>query len=372
MGQHQHGFGIRPSGDARGRDIDEQGRFARTGAAEHLPGLPPRTRRPVLGRGVQQRANVGAPVSRPGRHHIPANKSHRAIRSHHAGYCNRRDRHAGTPLRSTGSARDSGAGHNEPVSVLNVHRFGPTTGPVVLALHGVTGHGKRWEDLATRHLPDVRVLAPDLRGHGRSTSLPPWNFETIVTDLVELLAAEADGPVVVVAHSFGGACALHLAHRHPDLVRKLVLLDPAIALEPEWLNRIALSTLVSADYDSVEEARQDKLDSGWSDVEPRLLEAELTEHLMPTADGRFGWRMSLPAINSYWGQLARHWVLPPRELSTVLVQAMKVDPPFVTPEFRAALTEHMGASLTVLEWNCDHMVAQAYPAETGDLVRSVL
>ncbi|WP_280316099.1 alpha/beta fold hydrolase [Nocardia abscessus] len=258
------------------------------------------------------------------------------------------------------------------MSVLNVHRFGPTTGPVVLALHGVTGHGKRWEDLATRHLPDVRVLAPDLRGHGRSTSLPPWNFETIVDDLVDLVTTEADGPVVVVAHSFGGACALHLAHRHPDLVRKLVLLDPAIALEPEWLNEIALSTLVSADYDSVDHARLDKLDTGWGDVEPRLLDAELLEHLMPTADGRFGWRMSLPAINSYWGQLARHWVLPPADLPTVLVQAMKVHPPFVTPEFRAALTEHMGANLTVLEWNCDHMVAQAYPAETGELVRSVL
>lgn len=242
----------------------------------------------------------------------------------------------------------------------------------MLALHGVTGHGKRWEDLANRHLPDVRVLAPDLRGHGRSTPLPPWNFETVVADLIELLAAEADGPVVVVAHSFGGACALHLAHSHPELVRSLVLLDPAIALEPELLNEIALSTLVSADYDSTEEARQDKLGTGWGDVEPRLLEAELTEHLMPTADGRFGWRMSLPAITSYWGQLARHWVLPPADLPTVLVQAMKVDPPFVTPEFRAALTARMGESLAVHDWNCDHMVTQAHPAETAELVRSVL
>ncbi|MEU7628549.1 alpha/beta fold hydrolase [Nocardia sp. NPDC049220] len=258
------------------------------------------------------------------------------------------------------------------MSALNVHRFGPTTAPVVLALHGITGHGGRWADLATRQLPDLRVLAPDLRGHGGSTALPPWNFETIVADLVELLTAEADGPVVVLAHSFGGACALHLAHHHPELVRALVLLDPAIALAPEWLNEIALSTLVSADYDSVEQARQDKLDTGWGDVAPRLLEAELTEHLMSRTDGRFGWRVSLPAINSYWGQLARQWVLPPADLPTVLVQAMKVDPPFVTPEFRAALVAHLGPNSTVLEWNSDHMVAQAHPVETGELVRSVL
>ncbi|MFR9751259.1 alpha/beta fold hydrolase [Nocardia sp. 004] len=258
------------------------------------------------------------------------------------------------------------------MSALHVHRFGPATGPVVLALHGVTGHGKHWENLATRYLPEIRVLAPDLRGHGRSTGLPPWNFETIVTDLIELLAAETDEPVVVVAHSFGGTCALHLAHHHPELVRRLILLEPAVALDPEWLNEIALSALISADYDSIEEARSDKLETGWGDVKPHLLDAELAEHLMPTADGRFGWRMSLPAINSYWGQLARHWVLPPAELTTVLVQAMRVDPPYVTPEFRAALTEHLGANLTVLEWDCDHMVAQTYPDETGELVRSML
>lgn len=258
------------------------------------------------------------------------------------------------------------------VSPLYVYRFGPADGPKVLALHGVTGHGKRWEELATRHLPDVRIIAPDLRGHGRSTSLPPWNFETIVEDLAELLAAETDEPVVVVAHSFGGACALHLVHRHPHLVRELILLDSAIALEAERLMDIALSSLASPDYATVEHARRDKIATGWGEVEPRLLDAELTEHLMPTADGRVGWRISLPAVNSYWGQLARHYVLPPADLPTILVQAMKVVPPFVTPEFRAALTAHLGENLTMLEWDCDHMVAQARPAETAALIRSVL
>ncbi|MFD0363693.1 alpha/beta fold hydrolase [Nocardia sp. GCM10030253] len=260
----------------------------------------------------------------------------------------------------------------DSVSPLHVYRFGPANGPIVLALHGVTGHGKRWEAIATEHLPDVRIIAPDLRGHGRSTALPPWNFEAIVEDLAELLAAETDEPVVVVGHSFGGACALHLVDSHPHLARKLVLLDSAIALEPERLMDIAQSTLASPDYDNVAHARQDKVATGWSEVEPRLLEAELAEHLMPTADGRVGWRISLPAINSYWGQLARHFVLPPSDLPTVLVQAMKVVPPFVTPEFRAALIERLGDNLTQLEWDCDHMVAQIRPAETAALIRSVL
>jgi lipase len=56
----------------------------------------------------------------------------------------------------------------------------------------------------------------------------------------------------------------------------------------------------------------------------------------------------------------------------VLVQATKVVPSFVTPEFRTALIERLGANLTLLEWHCDHMVAQIRPAETAALIRSVL
>ncbi|MFC9894097.1 alpha/beta fold hydrolase [Nocardia sp. NPDC127579] len=258
------------------------------------------------------------------------------------------------------------------MSRLHVHRFGPTTGPVVLALHGLTGHGRRWAQLAEEYLGDVRVLAPDLRGHGRSTSVPPWDFETVVADLVELLAAETTAPVLVVGHSFGGATGLHLARRYPELVRGLVLLDPAIAIDPDLLFDIAERGITHPDYADVEDARQDKLASAWYEVESRLLEAELTEHLVPTATGRVGWRMSLPAITSYWGQLAREYVLPPAEVPTVLVQAMKVQPPFVTPAFRAALTAHLGPHLTVHEFDCDHMVPQARPAETAALIRAAL
>ncbi|MFI6211567.1 alpha/beta fold hydrolase [Nocardia brasiliensis] len=258
------------------------------------------------------------------------------------------------------------------MSALHTYRFGPATGPVVLALHGVTGHGKRWADLAANHLPEVRIIAPDLRGHGRSSTRPPWTFEAVADDLAELLTAAGGQPVTVVGHSFGGASALYLAHRHPELVRQLVLLDPAIGLAPEFVGDIAESLVAEPDYESVARAREDKLASSWADVAPHILAAELTEHLVPTAHGRFGWRMSVPAVASYWGQLARPYVLPPRELPTVLVQATKVQPPFVTPEFRAALTAHLGDRLTVHEWECDHMVPQELPAQTAALIRSVL
>nr|WP_040811717.1 alpha/beta hydrolase [Nocardia concava] len=255
---------------------------------------------------------------------------------------------------------------------LHMHRFGPSTGPVVLALHGLTGHGRRWQRLADDHLPDVRILAPDLRGHGRSPGVPPWDFETLVDDLVALLRTESSEPVVVLGHSFGGAIAVHLARRHPELVRALVLLDPAIGLEPDRMLQIANSMLAAPDYASAEQARFDKLETAWGELDPAVLDAELTEHLVPTANGRVGWRMTMPAIIAFWGEIAREFVLPPGDTPTVMVQAMKVDPPLVSPAFRAALIEHLGDRLTVHDFDCDHMVAQARPAETAALVRTVL
>lgn len=255
---------------------------------------------------------------------------------------------------------------------LHTHRFGPATGPVVLALHGLTGHGRRWEALAREQLPEVRFLAPDLRGHGRSPGTPPWDFETIVADLARLLAAESEGPVVVLGHSFGAAVGVHLAHRHPELVRALVLLDPAIALDPDFLLRIAESVLENPDYADAEQARFDKLETAWGELDPRVLDAELAEHLVPTGTGRVGWRLTMPAIISYWGQLARDFVLPPAHVPTTVVRATKVHPPFVTPEFGAALREHLGERLTMLEFDCDHMVAQARPEQTAALVRAAL
>ncbi|MFC9661786.1 alpha/beta fold hydrolase [Nocardia sp. NPDC127606] len=259
------------------------------------------------------------------------------------------------------------------VSSLHVHRFGPADGPVVLALHGLTGHGNRWETLATEHLPQARIIAPDLRGHGRSTSLPPWDLETIVADLAQLLRAETDGPVVVVGHSFGGATGIHLARQHPDLVRALVLLDPAIGIDAKLIEQVALANLASPDYTDLAEARSDKQVSAWGpdEVDPEVLERELAEHLVPTEGGRVGWRIFQPAITSYWGQLARPFVLPPADLPTVLVRAAKVQPPYVTAEFLEALTAHLD-TFTAEVWDCDHMVAQARPADTAALIAAVL
>src|SRR3984885_11653284 len=147
-----------------------------------------------------------------------------------------------TPRGSDKSARppmgDRPAGTIQRVTRLHVHRFGPPAPVRLLALHGLTGHGKRWETLSKR-LPEMAVAAPDLIGHGRSSWAAPWTIDANVAALAELLEHQADDPVVGGGLSVGRAGAMHLADAHPGPISGLVLLDPAIGLDGAWMREIA-------------------------------------------------------------------------------------------------------------------------------------
>jgi lipase len=254
---------------------------------------------------------------------------------------------------------------------LHVHRFGPA-GPVrMLAIHGLTGHGRRWQHLAD-YLPEITIAAPDLLGHGRSSWAAPWTIDANVSALSELIDDEADGPVLVVGHSFGGALALHLAAARPDHVAALLLLDPAVGLDGRWIAQIAEAMLSSPDYPDPAEARQEKAAGSWADVDPAVLDADLDEHLVKLASGRYGWRISLPAMMSYWSELARDIVLPPAGTPTTLVRAKWTSPPYVSDQLVEGLRERLGPDFELLDFECDHMVPHAKPTEIAALIRKLL
>ena len=258
------------------------------------------------------------------------------------------------------------------MTTLHLNRFGPPGPAKALMIHGLTGHGLRWERLAGRYLPDVAVLAPDLIGHGRSTYAAPWSIDANVTALAGLIEAEADGPVVVVGHSFGCAVALHLAAQCPDLVSGLALLDPAVALDGRWMREIAEAMLASPDYTDRAEARTEKSTGVWADVPADELDEDLDEHLIALPNGRYGWRVCIPAMVSYWSELARDIALPHKGTRTTLVRAAFQDPPYVTETLIDALSGQLGADFTLVDFACQHMVAQVQPAETAAVIRELL
>jgi 3-oxoadipate enol-lactonase len=95
--------------------------------------------------------------------------------------------------------------------------------PLVL-IHGLMVSGEMFEpvadELATRH----RVIVPDLRGHGRSRTMPPpYTVSQLAADLAHLLEHLGIESAAVLGYSQGGAVAQQLVLDHPERCSRLVL-----------------------------------------------------------------------------------------------------------------------------------------------------
>jgi pimeloyl-ACP methyl ester carboxylesterase len=95
----------------------------------------------------------------------------------------------------------------------------------VLAVHGISSHRKLWSWLRAE-APDLTLVAPDLRGRGDSVDVQgASSVARHADDLVAVLDALGLDAVHVCGMSMGGFVAVELAHRHPDRVKSLVLVD---------------------------------------------------------------------------------------------------------------------------------------------------
>jgi pimeloyl-ACP methyl ester carboxylesterase len=120
---------------------------------------------------------------------------------------------------------------------LNVARAGPLAHEadiVVLAVHGVTASHMAWRTVARELLAGrsrACFLAPDLRGRGRSATLPdPYGMATHVRDLIAVLDHAGAEQAVLVGHSMGAHVVARLAAEHPERVVGIVLLDGGLPM----------------------------------------------------------------------------------------------------------------------------------------------
>ena len=184
---------------------------------------------------------------------------------------------------------------------LHVHEWGDAASPPLVCLHGVTAHGERFKRLAEQHWARrFHVVAPDLRGHGRSDTDAPWTIPTHVADVVETIAALGIEEADWVGHSFGGRLVLELAAAHPERVRRAVLLDPAIQILPHVAAFAADLERREPVYDSAEAYVDARDDSAARELV--LEDAALHCDVLP--DGRLRRRTFQPAMVSIYGELA--------------------------------------------------------------------
>ena len=117
--------------------------------------------------------------------------------------------------------------HDIPIKgdLFHYNRTGSGKTPLVL-LHGFSDNWRCWLPEA-EELQECDVILPDARGHGLSARVQPEQEFDAVEDTANLIQALGLQRPIVGGHSMGAMTASRLGATYPDLVRALVLEDPA-------------------------------------------------------------------------------------------------------------------------------------------------
>lgn len=182
-------------------------------------------------------------------------------------------------------------------------------------MHGFLGSGRNLASFARRWTeldPSLRLILPDLTGHGESPALPPdGDLDTMARDVLALADfLHVPKPLTLVGHSQGGRVALAARLQNPEAVGKIVLLD----ISPQPLGELAgglqhvLDRLLVAPANS--ETREEMRDFFTRDGISGPLADWLLMNLLHEG-GYYRWRIDRPSLGAFhkragvdlWGAL---------------------------------------------------------------------
>jgi pimeloyl-ACP methyl ester carboxylesterase/NAD(P)-dependent dehydrogenase (short-subunit alcohol dehydrogenase family)/aryl carrier-like protein len=107
--------------------------------------------------------------------------------------------------------------------------WGPEEGPLVLCLHGILEQGAAWSEVAIRLAQKgYRVIAPDLRGHGRSDRVGKsgsYNLIDFLADIDAIVENLAGRAFVLVGHSLGSVLGAIFATIRPQRIKNIILVE---------------------------------------------------------------------------------------------------------------------------------------------------
>ncbi|ABM61806.1 alpha/beta fold hydrolase [Halorhodospira halophila] len=165
------------------------------------------------------------------------------------------------------------------------------TGAPLLLLHGLYGSSGNLNRFTRRFAHDYRVLAPDLRNHGRSPHRPGMDYPTLTEDVVALLDREGIERVAVLGHSMGGKVAMTLALTRPQRVAAVIAADIA-PVTYQHNHGTLIGALQQVDVAGAGNRREVDAALAAAIDSPAVRQFLLT-NLVPADEGGYRWRIPL-------------------------------------------------------------------------------
>ena len=127
-------------------------------------------------------------------------------------------------------------------------------GPILVLLHGFTGHARSWDPFAAAMSDGFGVLALDLRGHGESAWASSYSINDMVSDLDGFVAALPLKRFSLAGLSLGGMMTMAYASRRPNELAAATVVDIGPEMAAAGLNRIRTYVRSSDVFDTPDEA----------------------------------------------------------------------------------------------------------------------
>ena len=242
------------------------------------------------------------------------------------------------------------------------------TGQPLIILHGMLGTLDNWHSLSKRFAASYRVIAADLRNHGRSPHSDTLTYEAMAEDVLELMETQRLDSTNVIGHSMGGKVAMTLALENPTRVNKLIVVDIA----PRSYRRShdeLLDTLMSVNL-TLFQSRQQVDEELATKIPDRTVRLFLMKNLARDASGSFFWKANLATISKNDEELSTEIDSPAPFLNpTLFVRGkrsdyiLESDTPSIQRLFPNARIESMDAG---------HWVHAESPARFAEIVEQFL
>lgn len=247
--------------------------------------------------------------------------------------------------------------------------IGPESGLPVLLVHGLYGQGRNLGAQARRLADTRRVVTVDLRNHGDSPHDPDASYAALAGDLAELIA-DLGGRVDLVGHSMGGKAAMMLALTHPQMVRRLVIMDIApIAYGHDQTRYI--DAMEGLDLTRIDLRSQ--ADNALADSVPEAgTRAFLLQNLDLKSDPH-AWRLNLKALRDGMGQIIG-WPddLPAGNFDGKVMALRGALSDYVTEAGEEALRHHFPQVRVVTLKNASHWLHADAPEAVSETLAAFL
>ncbi len=181
---------------------------------------------------------------------------------------------------------------------LAFNQFGlsPSEGrQTILILHGLFGSKRNWQSIARQLSKQSQVFTLDLRNHGESEHSDEMTYQAMANDVFQFISEYSLREVSIIGHSMGGKVAMQLALQHPEIIKRLVIIDIAPVKYQHSFDEL-IDSLKALPLEQVSN-RQEAERHLQASVQPESLRHFLLQNLKNSADGLF-WRINLNAIQT--------------------------------------------------------------------------